>query len=338
MRKYIFSCLVVCVGIFSFTLNDRVGAEGNILQFRGVFGASNYNVVNNVYYTARIGLLTAWGDAGEIVESNLRCLSTDYEEEGDTSGQLDISIYSVSRDRFLCKFIPSDNIKLGDIGIGLYTLLVYDVTKPERNDNFYIHYDSNPDFLIADHVEVIGDGSGGYIIDFNNITDTSAAPFTIEHVLHHAPFDFVGYFLESDGDVCPVDEIDYIPFHDNPLVISDLNSNHQQVCWFVRDLALNEKIEGVSITVTDLVIPPDPVDPVDPVLPTVPGTCEEKNPTDWLSSCVSYENSFSKTDFEENSIEIGKNIGTFLYYINTLLIIGVILISILLFITAVLKR
>ena len=247
---------IVLFSAFLFAISfDVAKADGDVLQFRGVFGPQNYNIVNNIYYTSKIALLTAWGDAGGIAESDLRCLSSDFETADDTSGQLSINIYSVARDRFLCKFKPSDNIKFGGIGIGLYNLLVYDNSEPERNTDFRIHYDSNPDFLIADHTEIVGDGTGGYIIDFNNITDTSAEPFTIEHILNHAPFEFVGYFLESAGDVCPVDEVDYISFHDNPLVISSLNENHQQICWFVRDLALNEKIDGVNISVVAESIP-----------------------------------------------------------------------------------
>ena len=300
MKNIILLGFISCVSLWGLIIGNAL-ASGNILQFRGVFGTSNYNIVNNVYYTARIGLLTAWGDAGGIAESDLRCSSINYEEEGDASGQLDINIYSVNLDRFLCKFKPSDNIKFGGIGIGLYNLLVYDVTDPSRNDNFYIHYDSNPDFLIADHTDIVGDGTGGYIIDFNNITDTSAAPFTIEHILHHAPFEFVGYFLEQEGDICPVDEIDYIPFNDNPLVISDLNENHQQVCWFVRDLALNEKIEGINISVVEEIITPI-------------GDCEDNLNSKWFNECYSENTTNYNTELDNFFSKSGKNIFTLLYY------------------------
>ena len=183
----------------------------------------------------------------------------------------------------------------------MYTLLVYDVTDPTRNDNFYIHYDSNPDFLVADHTDIVGDGTGGYIIDFNNITDTSASPFTIEHILHHAPFEFVGYFLEQEGDICPVDEIDYIPFHDDPLVISDLNENHQQVCWFVRDFALNEKIEGINISVVEEIITPI-------------GDCEDNLNSKWFNECYSENTTNYNTELDNFLSKSGRSIFTLLYF------------------------
>ena len=92
---------IVLFSAFLFAISfDVAKAGGDVLQFRGVFGPQNYNIVNNIYYTSKIGLLTAWGDAGGISESDLRCLSSDFETADDTSGQLSINIYSAALDSF----------------------------------------------------------------------------------------------------------------------------------------------------------------------------------------------------------------------------------------------
>ena len=253
MNNFLFSVLISFIFVYGFVVGGKVNADGDILQFRGVFGPQNYNIIDNVYYTSRIGLLTAWGDAGGVLESNLRCFSSDYETEDDTSGQLDISIYSTARDRFLCKFIPSNNIKLGDIGIGSYNLVVWDNTDQSNSTNFNIHYDSNNEYLLAIHEYVVLNSDTGYdfTIDKFEVGDVSLVPFTPEHILFHSPLLYIGWFVINFNDVCPADRVDYTDFSLSPLVYDDLSVGDVRVCWFVEDSALNYIINYSDLEILD---------------------------------------------------------------------------------------